>query len=53
MLPEDLGREQGVGGQVLGEDLVAVDKVLGGLLKLGPSCDATRQPGRQTRKGCL
>lgn len=47
-VPEDLGSEQGVGRQVLREDLVVVHKVLGGLLKLGSSCDAPRQPGRQT-----
>lgn len=40
LLPEDLGSEQGVGRQVLREDLVVVDKVLCGLLKLGSSCDA-------------
>lgn len=43
-LPEDLGREQGVGRQVLREDLVVADKVLCGLPKLGSSCDAPRQP---------
>lgn len=47
-VPEDLGSEQGVGRQVLREDLLGVHKVLGGLLKLGSSCDAPRQPGRQT-----
>lgn len=39
-LPEDLCGEQGVWRQVLREDLVVVNKVLGGLLKLGSSCDA-------------
>lgn len=39
-LPEDLGSEQGVGRQVLREDLVVADKVLGGLLKFGSPCDA-------------
>lgn len=38
-VPEDLGSEQGVGRQVLREDLVVADKVLGRLLKLGSSCD--------------
>lgn len=39
-LPEDLGSEQGVGRQVLREDLVVADKVFCGLLKFGSSCDA-------------
>lgn len=46
-LPEDLDGEQGVGRQVLREDLVALNKVLSGLLKLGPSSNTLRQPGRQ------
>lgn len=48
--PENFGREQGVHGQVLREDLLVADKVFGGVLNLGSSCDAPRQPGRQTRE---
>lgn len=45
-IPYDLGSEECVDSQVLRQDLVVTDKVLGSLLKLGSSCDTSGQPGR-------
>lgn len=45
-IPYDLGSEECVDSQVLRQDLVVTDKVLGYLLKLGSSCDVSGQPGR-------
>lgn len=45
-IPHDLGSEECVDSQVLRQDLVVTDKVLGCLLKLGSSCDTCGQPGR-------
>lgn len=47
ILPEDLGSEQGVGREVITENLVVADKVLCGLLKLCSPCDAPWQSGRK------
>lgn len=38
-LPEDFGSEQGVDGQVLSQNFLVFDKVLGGLLKFSSCCD--------------
>lgn len=46
-LPEDFSGEEGVDRKVTREDLVVVNEVFGGLLKLSSSCDVMRQPGKR------